>query len=66
MAVHEFAGLSAAETGRILKLDAETFISFSIDGAVYVSENIFVFLAAAVALDFCFKMRVLSPFPTRR
>ncbi|RWW51136.1 hypothetical protein BHE74_00042535 [Ensete ventricosum] len=59
-------GLSAAETGRILKLDTESFISFSIDGAVYVSENIFIFLAAAVALDFCFKMRVLSPFPTRR
>ncbi|WOL13122.1 hypothetical protein Cni_G21891 [Canna indica] len=59
-------GLSAAEVGKTLELDTKSLTSFSIDGAVSVSENIFIFLTAAIALDFCFKMGILSPFPIRK
>jgi hypothetical protein len=54
------------ESGRTLELSTDTLISIVLDGAVSVVENIFVFLPAAVALDYCFKMRFLSPFPTRK
>ncbi|KAL0920812.1 hypothetical protein M5K25_009982 [Dendrobium thyrsiflorum] len=56
-------GLAEIEAGKPLELNLASFVSHSIDGAVSVSENIIIFLAAAIALDFCFKMRLLSPFP---
>ncbi|KAG6509210.1 hypothetical protein ZIOFF_034601 [Zingiber officinale] len=45
-------GLLEVETVKTFELDTESLISFSINGALHVSENIFTFLAAAVALDF--------------
>lgn len=45
--------------GQPMELDANTLSST----AVCVSENLLIFLFAGVALDFCFKLRVLSPFP---
>lgn len=54
------------ESSRTLELSTDTLISVALDGAVIVVENIFIFLPAAVALDFCFKMRFLSPFPRRK
>ncbi|KAL6601310.1 hypothetical protein ACP70R_044530 [Stipagrostis hirtigluma subsp. patula] len=59
-------GLALLESGRTSELSTDTLISVALDGAVSVVENIFVFLPAAVALDFCFKMRFLSPFPRRK
>ncbi|KAG6509212.1 uncharacterized protein LOC121982481 isoform X1 [Zingiber officinale] len=59
-------GLSEVETVKTFELDTQSLISFSIDGALHVSENIFTFLAAAVALDFCFKMAILKPFLLRK
>ncbi|CAN6175091.1 unnamed protein product [Urochloa humidicola] len=59
-------GLAMLESGRTLELSIDTLISVALDGAVSVVENIFIFLPAAVALDFCFKMRFLSPFPKRK
>lgn len=59
-------GLALLESGRTLELSTDTLISVVIDGAVSVVENIFIFLPAAVALDYCFKMRFLSPFPRRK
>lgn len=60
------AGLALLESGRTLELSTDTLISVTLDGAVSVVENIFIFLPAAVALDYCFKMRFLSPFPRRK
>ncbi|CAN6211503.1 unnamed protein product [Urochloa humidicola] len=59
-------GLAMLESGRTLELSTGTLISVALDGAVSVVENIFIFLPAAVALDFCFKTRFLSPFPRRK
>ncbi|PKA50234.1 hypothetical protein AXF42_Ash017828 [Apostasia shenzhenica] len=58
-------GLAELEAGRPLELNIGSFLSHSIDGVVLISENMFVFLASAIALDFCFKMRFLSPFPMK-
>lgn len=51
------------EAGAPLELDAGSLVSHAFDGAVCVSESLLIFLFAGVALDFCFKMRILSPFP---
>ncbi|CAL5082490.1 unnamed protein product [Urochloa decumbens] len=59
-------GLAMLESGRTLELSTGALISVALDGAVSVVENIFIFLPAAVALDFCFKTRFLSPFPRRK
>ncbi|KAL4348840.1 hypothetical protein GQ457_17G022640 [Hibiscus cannabinus] len=59
-------GLGTLGGGAPLELDAGSFLSHAVDGAVYVSQNLFIFLFAAVGLDFCIKMRILSPFPTKR
>ncbi|XP_062194586.1 uncharacterized protein LOC133897779 [Phragmites australis] len=59
-------GLALLESGRSFELSTDTLISVALDGAVSVVENIFVFLPAAIALDYCFKMRFLSPFPSRK
>ncbi|PKU85710.1 uncharacterized protein LOC110096225 [Dendrobium catenatum] len=56
-------GLAEIESGKPVELNLASFVSHCIDGAVSVSENIIIFVAAAIALDFCFKMRLLSPFP---
>lgn len=59
-------GLALLESGRTLELSNDTLVSVTLDAAVSVVENIFIFLPAAVALDYCFKMRFLSPFPRRK
>ncbi|GMJ06291.1 hypothetical protein HRI_004298300 [Hibiscus trionum] len=59
-------GLGTLGGGAPLELDAGSFVSHAVDGAVYVSQNLFIFLFAAVGLDFCIKMRILSPFPMKR
>ncbi|XP_050376758.1 uncharacterized protein LOC126794138 [Argentina anserina] len=59
-------GLAMLDGGKPLELNTDSLISHAFDGAVYVSENLFVFLSAAVALDYLFKMRLLSPFPIKK
>lgn len=59
-------GLAALGAGKPLELDISSLISYSLDGAVYVSESVFIFLSASIALDFCFKTQLLSPFPERK
>ncbi|KAL6986474.1 hypothetical protein U1Q18_019837 [Sarracenia purpurea var. burkii] len=59
-------GLATLDGGPPLELETKSFLSHTLSGAVYVSENVFVFVFAAVALDFCYKMRVLSPFPIQK
>ncbi|KAL0550568.1 hypothetical protein IC582_015090 [Cucumis melo] len=59
-------GLATLDGGVPLELSAESFSSHVIDAAVYVSENLYIFICAAVALDYCFKMSLLSPFPIRK
>ncbi|XP_022738438.1 uncharacterized protein LOC111291114 isoform X2 [Durio zibethinus] len=59
-------GLGTLGGGPPLELDPESFLSHAVDGAVYVSQNLIIFLFAAIGLDFCIKMRLLSPFPIKR
>ncbi|KAJ3690684.1 hypothetical protein LUZ61_019848 [Rhynchospora tenuis] len=58
-------GLAEFEVGNSLELSTDGLISSSVAGAISVAQNLFIFLFAAIALDFCFKMRFLSPFPMR-
>ncbi|OMP02837.1 hypothetical protein COLO4_10787 [Corchorus olitorius] len=58
-------GLGTLSGGPPLELDPGSFFSHAFDGALYVSQNLLIFLFAAVGLDFCFKMRILSPFPMK-
>lgn len=53
-------------SGPPLELNTGSFLSHAFDGAVYVSENFFLFVFAAVGLDYCFKMKLLSPFPIKK
>ncbi|KAH6778899.1 homer protein [Perilla frutescens var. hirtella] len=59
-------GLAMLEAGPPLELDSGSILSHAFDGAVYVSESLLIFLFAGVALDFCIKLRILSPFPIER
>ncbi|KAK0587606.1 hypothetical protein LWI29_025667 [Acer saccharum] len=59
-------GLGTLLGGPPLELNTESFLSHAFNGAVYVSENLLIFFFAAVSLDFCFKMRLLSPFPMKK
>ncbi|KAM0945585.1 hypothetical protein DsansV1_C10g0104271 [Dioscorea sansibarensis] len=60
-------GLAALEAGgKPLEPNIGSLVSLSIDGAVYVSESVFIFLFSAIALDFCFKFSLLSPFPMKK
>ncbi|KAK6935591.1 hypothetical protein RJ641_035746 [Dillenia turbinata] len=59
-------GLGTLAGGPPLEVEVGSFLVHALDGAVYVSENLFIFVSAAVALDFCFKMRLLSPFPMQK
>ncbi|XP_073043011.1 uncharacterized protein [Primulina eburnea] len=56
-------GLGAVEGGPPLELDASSILTHAFDGAVYISESLLIFSFAGVALDFCIKMGILSPFP---
>ncbi|KAA8526097.1 hypothetical protein F0562_007803 [Nyssa sinensis] len=59
-------GLATLDGGPPLELETGSFLSHAFDGAIYVSENLLIFVFAAVGLDFCYKMRILSPFPIRK
>lgn len=56
-------GLATLNGGQPLELNSGSLLSHALDGAFFVSQDLFVFIFAAVSLDFCFKTRVLSPFP---
>ncbi|CAA0843239.1 Unknown protein [Striga hermonthica] len=56
-------GLGMLGGGPPLELEAGSFLSHAFSGSVYVCESILIFLFAGVALDFCIKLRILSPFP---
>ncbi|XP_008239243.1 PREDICTED: uncharacterized protein LOC103337855 [Prunus mume] len=58
-------GLATLDGGQPLELNAGSFLSHAFDGALYLSQSLFVFLSAAIALDYCFKARLLSPFPIK-
>ncbi|GAA0152305.1 hypothetical protein LIER_10817 [Lithospermum erythrorhizon] len=59
-------GLATLDGGEPLELDISSFLSHAFGGVIYVSENLLIFLFAAVALDLCMKLRILSPFPIDR
>lgn len=59
-------GLATLSGGPPLELNTESFLSHAFDGALYVSQNLLIFIFAAVTLDFCFKTRVLSPYPMKK
>lgn len=66
MKLNLLAGLAMLDGGKPLELNTDSLVSHAFDGAVYVSENLFVFLSAAIALDYLFKTRLLSPFPIKK
>ncbi|KAL1318982.1 hypothetical protein AAHE18_15G244800 [Arachis hypogaea] len=59
-------GLATLGGGPVLELNLDSFLSHALDGTIYVAESFFIFVCAAVALDYCFKTRLLSPFPIDR
>lgn len=59
-------GLATLGGGPPLELDTGSLLSHAFNGAVYVSENLLIFIFASVGLDFCFKMGLLNPFPIKR
>lgn len=62
----ENAGLAALGAGPPLELDVGSFLSHAVDGAVFISEALFIFVFASIGLDYCFKMKFLSPFPIQK
>ncbi|KAL8216604.1 hypothetical protein R6Q57_023441 [Mikania cordata] len=56
-------GLATLGGGPPMELDVGSVTSHALTGAVYISENLLIFLFAAVGLDFCIKLGILSPFP---
>ncbi|KAI7738135.1 hypothetical protein M8C21_014544 [Ambrosia artemisiifolia] len=56
-------GLATLGGGPPMELEVGSITSHAFTGAVYVSENLLIFLFAAVGLDFCIKLGFLSPFP---
>ncbi|XP_051136875.1 uncharacterized protein LOC127255404 isoform X2 [Andrographis paniculata] len=56
-------GLGMLGAGLPVEMDANSIFSIALDGAVSISENLLVFLFAGIALDYCFKLRIISPFP---
>ncbi|KAL8090701.1 uncharacterized protein LOC141698701 [Apium graveolens] len=56
-------GLAAVGGGPPLEFNANSFLSHAYDGGISVSENLLIFLFATVGLDFCMKLRIISPFP---
>ncbi|XP_042504403.1 uncharacterized protein LOC122081372 [Macadamia integrifolia] len=59
-------GLAALGAGPPLELDVGSFLSHAVDGAVCISENLLIFVFASIGLDYCFKMKLLSPFPIQK
>ncbi|GKV04003.1 hypothetical protein SLEP1_g16222 [Rubroshorea leprosula] len=59
-------GLATLGGGPPLELNPASIFSHAFDGALYVSQNLFIFIFAAVGLDFCFKTRLLSSFPMKK
>ncbi|KFK28973.1 hypothetical protein AALP_AA7G072100 [Arabis alpina] len=57
-------GLGMLSRGPPLELSWESIVSHGIDGAVLVSQSVLIFAFASIALDFCFKMNLLRPFPS--
>lgn len=60
------AGLATLGGGPPLELEVESLLSHAFNGAIYVSQSLLVFLFAAVSLDYCIKLRILSSFPIER
>ncbi|EXB39941.1 hypothetical protein L484_001700 [Morus notabilis] len=58
-------GLATLSGGQPLELNTESISSHAFDGAIHVSQDLFLFVSAAVGLDYCFKMGLLSPFPIK-
>lgn len=59
-------GLGTLNGGPPLELNSASLLSHALDGAFLVSRDLFIFLFAAVSLDFCFKTRLVNSFPIKR
>ncbi|KAG7546378.1 hypothetical protein ISN44_As12g017450 [Arabidopsis suecica] len=57
-------GLGMLSRGPPLELSWESLFSHGIDGAVLVSQSVLIFAFASIGLDFCFKLKLLRPFPS--
>uniref|UniRef100_A0A803PP53 Uncharacterized protein n=1 Tax=Cannabis sativa TaxID=3483 RepID=A0A803PP53_CANSA len=59
-------GLAALGEGQPLELNTESLLSHAFGGATFVSQNLLIFAFASIGLDYCFKARILSPFPMQK
>ncbi|KAM7494390.1 hypothetical protein LguiB_028999 [Lonicera macranthoides] len=59
-------GLATLGGGPPLELEVASLLSHAFNGAIYVSQSLLVYLFAAVSLDYCIKLRILSSFPIDR
>ncbi|CAH8275540.1 unnamed protein product [Arabidopsis lyrata] len=57
-------GLGMLSRGPPLELSWESLFSHGIDGAILVSQSVLIFAFASIGLDFCFKTKLLRPFPS--
>ncbi|KAF4351081.1 hypothetical protein F8388_013186 [Cannabis sativa] len=60
------ASLAALGEGQPLELNTESLLSHAFGGATFVSQNLLIFAFASIGLDYCFKARILSPFPMQK
>ena len=49
------AGLATLGGGPLPEPNIESFLSHAQEGTIYLSENLLIFVSAAVALDYCLK-----------
>ncbi|KAK9716702.1 hypothetical protein RND81_06G251700 [Saponaria officinalis] len=58
-------GLATLSGTSPLELTSASLFSHALDATFFVSQDLLIFVFAAVALDFCFKNRIVSPFPIK-
>ncbi|KAL9246631.1 hypothetical protein vseg_020142 [Gypsophila vaccaria] len=58
-------GLATLSGASPLELTSASLFSHALDATFYVSQDLLIFVFAAVTLDFCFKTRIVSPFPIK-
>lgn len=59
-------GLSQFEAELPVDFSVQFIFSHALDTGFMLGESMFIFIAAAIALDYCMKMDLLNPFPSKK
>lgn len=59
-------GLSQFEAELPVDFDVNIIFSHALDTSFMLGESMFVFIAAAIGLDYCMKVDLLKPFPSKK